>query len=245
MRSKIKKIISIANLFVKRGEEIILDDISAEITAGEIAAIIGPNGAGKTTLLKCLLGILPYKGEIKIFGSASINALDKIGYVPQRFSFDRSFPLTVREFLSLSAKNKNNIERALKEVEMEQAKNKLLGELSGGQLQRVLIARATMNDPEILLLDEPTSGIDVGAEKNFYEMILHQNKKHGCTIVLISHEVNMVYKYATQVICLNKNMLCMGAPEQAITKEIMSKLYGDSSTMTTHPHHSPRHHHKH
>lgn len=234
MRSK--PIISLKDVSVRRGNQLVLENVTADINHDEIVAIIGPNGAGKTTLLKSLLGLISYSGEISIMGHKPSEALKDIGYVPQRFAFEKNFPLTVGEFLHLTSNDQKAIDQALEEVEMNQYLNRPLGQLSGGQLQRVLIARAIMSNPKLLLLDEPTSGIDLEGEKDFYQIIKHQNKEHGATIVMISHEVNIVYAHATQVICLNKSLTCMGMPKEILTKEVLEQLYGSDSAVREHSH---------
>jgi len=231
-------IIQTKGVSVSFGSNEVLRNISLTVNKGEIVALIGPNGSGKSTLIKAILGLVDYSGEIKILNQPTKKILGRIGYVPQHFAFDKTFPLTVVEFLTLSCSKQTitNIPHALKEVEMSRQSDQLLGELSGGQLQRVLIARALLNQPEILFLDEPTTGIDIEGEKDFYEIISHQNKEHGVTIVMISHEINMVYKFATQIICLNKDLLCMGAPKDTITDEVLRQLYGEQVEITKHTH---------
>jgi len=231
-----KTIIQIKNLSVTRGNQVVVQNVNANINARDIVAIIGPNGAGKTTLLKCILGLLPYTGDIKVFGKKPAQALCDVGYVPQRLSFSKHFPLTVREFLQLSVIEAASIPKALREVEMQAYANRSLDKLSGGQFQRVLIARAIMNNPKLLLLDEPTAGVDQEGEKDFYEIIKHQNKAHNATVIMVSHEVNVVYKHATQVLCLNKNLCCMGKPKEILTKEVLEKLYGKNSAIRQHKH---------
>jgi ABC-type Mn2+/Zn2+ transport system ATPase subunit len=235
-----KTAISVKNLTVAFNEDVVLNDISFDIEAGSICAVIGPNGSGKTTLLKAILGLLPIKkGEIKIFGQKIKDALSQISYVPQRFSFDKTFPITVEEFLNLALKDnrdKNAVAERLQELEMQNFKNYSLGALSGGQLQRVLIARSLLNDPKILFLDEPVTGIDIGGERTFYELAKHLNKDHKITIVLVSHELDIVYKFADQVICLNKKLICQGVPEKVLTGETIAKLYGPVSLYKHHHH---------
>ncbi len=232
------QIIVIKNLKVALGNETLLDNIDITINKGEIAAIIGPNGAGKTTLLKAMLGLIPYSGTIQICGGDPRKALKKIGYIPQRFSFDKNFPITVYEFLELGIRriSQEVIFRALKEVGMKAHTGALIGQLSGGELQRVLIARAILNEPELLLFDEPTAGVDIGGENDFYEIIKHQNTEHNATIVMVSHELSMIYTHATQVICLNKSLFCMGAPRQVVTNEILEQLYGKQIELRGHTH---------
>lgn len=234
-----KYIIQTKNLSVSFNANVILRNININVKEGDVVAVIGPNGSGKSTLIKAILGLVPFSGEIKILGTNIEKQLEQIGYVPQKFSFDTTFPLTVWEFLKLAANDKikkDRILQVLTEVEMEKYQNQALGQLSGGQLQRILIARALLNDPKILFLDEPTTGIDIEGEKDFYQIIKHQNIKHNVTIIMISHEINMVYKFADQIICLNKDLICMGEPKQAITKEVMKELYGEDVDLMHHHH---------
>lgn len=215
-----------------------IKNVSFNIEKEDVAAIIGPNGSGKTTLLKAVLGLIPYSGQIKIFNKSIKDALPQIGYVPQRFEFDKTFPITVEEFLKLSpgAKDAKKMKHALEEMEIIRYKDSLIGRLSGGQMQRVLIARAVLGDPKILILDEPTSGIDVEGVKDFYSIVKHMNKEHKTTIVMISHEINMVYKFANKILCLNRNLICQGTPKTALTAKVLKKLYGEEINFREHAH---------
>ncbi len=230
--------IEISGLNVRFNSLSILRDINFKLEPGEIVAVIGPNGAGKTTLFRAILGLIPFDGSIRVLGSPTKKALGQLGYVPQRFSFDRSFPLRVREFLSLSLRGPDTglIERSLSDTEMLGRKDSLIGSLSGGQLQRVLMARALMGSPDILLLDEPTAGVDLEGESGFYDIIKKQNASRGVTSLVITHEINMVYKYATRVICLNRDIYCHGTPKESITRELLSRLYGKDVVMRGHSH---------
>jgi len=231
------KILEIKNLTVKYDGHVILNELNFWVNSGEIVAIIGPNGSGKTTLLKAILGLIPHRGEVKIFGGPPKLALSEIGYVPQRLDFDRTFPLTVEEFLNfIKVKNRAWHDEVLREAGVDAFTGKRIGELSGGQLQRLLIAKALLKEPKLLMLDEATSGVDVAAEMTFFELIEHLNKIHKVTIMLISHEVQMVYKFATQILCLNKDLVCNGRPKEAITKEVLEKLYGKNIEFQSHEH---------
>jgi len=230
--------IDVKNLTVRFGEYTALEDVSFRIQEKEIAAIIGPNGSGKSTLIKALLGMVPHQGTVSVLGKPAGRALADIGYVPQRFHLDRQFPITVEEFLRLCAgtEKMSRIDEALKEVDMREYKKRQLGTLSGGQIQRVLIARAILHNPKVLLLDEPTSGIDIEGVKDFYSIIEHMNQKHDVTIVMVSHEVNMVYKFADCILCLNRNLVCQGEPKAALTKEVLTQLYGEEVGFREHQH---------
>jgi ABC-type Mn2+/Zn2+ transport system ATPase subunit len=231
-------IISVKNLSVAFDGRNALHQVSFEIERGDIVAIVGPNGSGKTTLFRAILGLVPYQGQVKINGSSVSKALSHIGYVPQRFVFDRTIPMTVEEFLKISFDHVSSarINHVLKEVDMVHRKEAQIGILSGGELRRILIARALINDPLLLLLDEATSGVDVAGAKTFYEIIAHLNQIHQTTVLLISHEVNMVYEFANEVICLNHDLICYGKPKEALTREVLDKLYGKEFRFQEHEH---------
>lgn len=231
-------IIQVKNLSVKYGNTVVLKNISFSINEGSITVILGPNGSGKTTLLKAMLGLAPMsEGEVLIAGQPIGGSGQVVGYVPQRFSFDKTFPLTVEEFLNLSlvdpAKQKN-IGEFLDDVGMKNDTGKLLGSLSGGQLQRILIVRALINDPKILFFDEPVSGIDLEGEKTFYELISHLNQGHQITAIIVSHEIDVVYDFANHVLCLNKKLLCQGSPKNILTQDTLQQLYGERTGVYKH-----------
>ena len=233
----VENIITVKDLSVQFGSNTAIDNVSFNVAHGDIAMIIGPNGCGKSTLVKAMLGLVPYKGEVRILGEKTKDVLSDVAYVPQTFSFDKTFPITVEEFLKLSPKaNEARIAKALDEVGMDKYRLRQLGKLSGGQLQRVLIASAILQFPKVLFLDEPTSGIDQEGIKEFYEVISHLNKNHDVTIVMVSHEVNVVYSFAKTVICLNKDVVCFGKPKEVLSKEVFVKLYGAQSEFNIHTH---------
>lgn len=230
------KALTVKRLNVAFGRNVVLEDVSFELDSGVIAAIIGPNGSGKSTLFRAILGLIPFDGEIRIFNEPIGKALPRIGYVPQHFDFDRTVPITVNEFLSFTAPNlgKRKAETICRDVQVDTLKDKLIGELSGGQLQRVMIAQALFKNPELLLLDEPSSGIDIEGAKAFYDLIEHLNTKHKVTVLLISHEINFVHGFADQVICLNRNLICDGAPSKVLDKATLGKLYGSRIDLHLH-----------
>lgn len=220
---------------------VILDGISFAIPAGTMAAIIGPNGSGKTTLVKTLLGLVkPTAGKSLFFGQHLHESRGEIGYVPQRFPFEKTFPMTVAEFLNLNKHRhtpKHAGIEAIKEVGLTPLiLEKRLGDLSGGQLQRVLIASAILNHPSILFLDEPATGIDVVGEEALYDVLSHLNKEHRTTILMVSHDIAMVSQLVDTVICINKKLLCVGPPESTLTNKQLSHLYGDTAHPFAHHH---------
>jgi zinc transport system ATP-binding protein len=226
-----EKILSVSNLKVEFNNHIILDNISFDVVRDSTMAVIGPNGAGKSVLFRSILGLIPYKGVITWAKDV------KIGYVPQKLAIDKDLPLTVSEFLGFKEKNKEKIASVMHSVgflkEAEHVHNDKrvlrtrLGDLSGGELQRVLIAYALLDDPNVLLFDEPTAGVDVAGEETVYGLINKLKTDDDLTIIFISHEIEVVNKYADSVLCLNKEKICFGAPESAISKEAIEKMYGE------------------
>jgi zinc transport system ATP-binding protein len=216
--------LEVKNLVVRVGEQEIIRNISFVLQEGTITALIGPNGAGKSVLLKTILGLYPYEGEIKIFGENHLKMLALVGYVPQNYNFDPVLPLTVYEFLKIS-NPQGKIDEVLKEIDIENIKDKNISRLSGGQLQRVLFARAILSQPKILLLDEPVSETDIVGQKEFYEIIKHLNKEYGTTILITSHEITIVHTFAQRVLCLNHSLVCDGPVTELFKEEILKKLY--------------------
>lgn len=208
----------------------IVQNLSFNIDQGESLAIIGPNGSGKTVLLKSLLGIVPRGGEVKWAPGAAI------GYVPQKIDADRHLPLNLKNLMQAKGAvlgfAKNKTDAATKELPREvglgpELLETSLGHLSGGQFQKALIAFALMGNPNVMLLDEPTASIDIPGEEQIYELIHRLQDEHGITVILVSHDLSFVYKYATKVLCLNKTGMCFGPPEEALSKDVLEKLYGE------------------
>lgn len=224
-----------------------IENINFRIEDNKIAIIIGPNGAGKTTLIKAILGLMPYQGEVLFFGNPQHTEQHryKIGYVPQRFSIDFSIPVTVNEFLDFALLNckhtskekKQMIISSLSQVKAEHLSARRMATLSGGQLQRILLARAIVHEPRLLILDEPEAGVDVGGEKIFYEILENLVKKQDLSALLISHELEIVRAYADQVICLNRYLVCNGSPQKVLNRQTFEKLYGTKATINQHKHH--------
>lgn len=227
----------------------VLRGVDLHIPRGQLVALIGPNGSGKTTLLRCLLGLQRVDaGEIKLLGESDVReALPRVGYVPQRLALERSFVLSVREFLSLRLRRTRHwfwrphrvidriLSETLVEIGVEPMLDRPLAQLSGGQLQRVLIAFSLLGKPELLLLDEPTAGVDTPGEQTFYELIAEIHRRHQLTVLLVSHDLSMVYRHASWVYALNGVICCEGSPEQVMNTESLKAAYGI--------HVSPYHHH--
>lgn len=225
-------LLDVSNLSVALDGQQIVDDVSFHLKENETLAIIGPNGAGKTTVFRALLGFIPYTGNI------SWSKGVKIGYVPQKLFIDRDLPLTVKEFFSLRSGNVSDDEmkRVLSVVGFDSEKTlpKKIGVLSGGEIQRILIAWALCNHPDVLLFDEPTSGVDISAEISIYSLLnkLHETQKFA--VILISHELEIVDKYATDVICLNKKTVCYGAPRKVFNNKNLIELFGEDISLYHH-----------
>lgn len=193
---------------VRFGGEPVLSDVSLAIEPGEIVTILGPNGSGKSTLLRALLGILPLAS-----GSVSRAEGLRLGYVPQKLSIDRSMPMTVRRFLSLPVRV-GDVEAtaALARVGLPGLEARQMAGLSGGQFQRVLLARALLSAPQLLILDEPTQGLDQPGEAGFYRLIEEVRRETGAAILMVSHDLHVVMAASDRVICLNGHICCQGSP---------------------------------
>ncbi len=218
-------ILSVKNLNVSFDGLPVLDNITFEVGRGETLAVIGPNGAGKTVLFRALIGALPSTGEIQWASDT------RIGYVPQKLDIERNVPLSLRDFLKmkmrLSHETNSSLDETLERVHLPPVLlSKRLEDLSSGQFQRALIAFALIGKPNVLLFDEPTASVDAPREEQIYNMIHELQDQYGFTFILTSHDLNIVYRYATQVLCINKEMLCHGIPEDALTIEALQKLYG-------------------
>jgi len=210
-----------------------LDNISFTVGKGDFLGIIGPNGAGKTTLFQCMLGIIrDYEGEINLFGfdiKHNKKILQKIGYVPQKKNVEQTFPATVKEVVSLGVIGMRNssdyIDKAIDFVELGAYRDKRIGELSEGQQQRAIIAKALVKQPELLILDEPTTGIDSASQERFYDLLTKLNKDKGITIVWSSHDMNAVERLANKVACIDRKLFFHGQSEDFFGNEERMKSY--------------------
>ena len=199
-----------------------LHDVSVRVQAGEIVTIVGPNGSGKSTLLRAMLGILPVAS-----GRVERRVGLRIGYVPQRLTLDRSLPMTVRRFLSLPLRVSDAAAReALARVGLPGVEAQQMAGLSGGQMQRVLLARALLNTPHILVLDEPTQGLDQPGEASFYRLIEDVRRESGVAVLMVSHDLHVVMAASDRVICLNGHICCEGAPRVVSTAPEYRALFG-------------------
>ena len=219
-----------------------LDDISFGIAEGDFLGIIGPNGAGKSTLFRCMLGLhTQYDGTIKFFDQDirdSRKYLSQVGFVPQKPVVDRNFPATIREVLSMS-QNSNDpkkVDEALQKVWMHELADRRIGDLSAGQQQRVFIAKALVNSPKILVLDEPITGIDQYNQDLFFQILGELNTKEKISIIWSSHDLDAVERLASKVACLNKTLFFHGISKEFFSDDEMLKKYSETS-MQMHMHH--------
>jgi zinc transport system ATP-binding protein len=215
-------LIAADHICVRYGTDEVLHDVTVSIAPGEIVTILGPNGSGKSTLLRALLGIIPV-AEGRILRQAGL----RVGYVPQRLQIDRSMPLTVRRFLSLPVRATDAAAAtALARVGMADEAGSQMTDLSGGQLQRVLLARALLADPQILMLDEPTQGLDQQGEAGFYRLIEEVRATTGAAVLMVSHDLHVVMAASDRVICLNGHICCEGTPRVVSTAPEYRALFG-------------------
>lgn len=226
-------ILEVKNLNIEIAGSKIIENINFEINKGDVLAIIGPNGAGKTMLLKALLSLIPFEGEIKW------DKKIKLGYVPQRLEIETDIPLTVKEFFRLRIRNLKDekIAEMLRFVQLDKnILNSGFGQISIGQRQRILIAWAMIDNPDVLLFDEPTADIDIAGQESIYKMLYEMQSKTNLTVILISHDLNIVYRYAEKILCLNKKQICMGTPKEILQAEQLLELYGGEKAFYQHKH---------
>jgi zinc transport system ATP-binding protein len=247
-------IIEIKNLNFTYERQRVLEDINMTIEQGSFVGLVGPNGSGKTTLLKCLLGLLkPQQGEIKLFGQPiqKFKNWHEIGFVSQKAnSFNTGFPASVYEVVSsgltsklglfkfMSQQDRQNVAQAIEAVGLNKFSKRNIGELSGGQQQRTFIARAIVSNPKLLILDEPTVGVDSQTVQNFYEMLMHLNRDLGITLILVTHDVGTITDKVSHVACINKHLHFHGNAKEfeMLKDEDVSDIYGHSLHVLTHDH---------
>ncbi len=222
-------LLAVSHLTVKEHGKTILNDVTFSVKRGTTLGIVGPNGAGKTTLFRALLNLVSYTGRVEWDGKV------KIGYVPQRFIVT-DIPISVGEFLSF--KCKTGLEECLHAVDLEGTDviKKPLSVLSGGEMQRVLIAWAIVDHPDVLLFDEPTSSVDIGGEALVYQTLNKIEKGFGITVLLISHEIDVILRYSDSALALNKTVTYFGDSKGLSNPELLSRIYGTETLLAEHRH---------
>jgi ABC-type Mn2+/Zn2+ transport system ATPase subunit len=227
-----KDILKVENLSVSYGKEQVLKNINFSVKEKDVFIILGPNGSGKSTLLKAILDLIPYEGKISW-------TTKNISFLPsQEFLTRKNLPpLSIKDFFHFKTKSKDKVIKILKEVGLDKSiLKKQFNELSTGQFQRMTIAWSLVGKPKILIFDEPTSGIDVGGEETIYTVLHKFWEKWGLTIILVTHDLNVVWEHSSKVLCLNKKITCMGKPQHVLTPENLKKIYGTGVKFYKHRH---------
>jgi len=247
----VSPLIELRRVDVRFDERLALDGVDLDVEPGDILGVIGPNGSGKTTLLRVMLGLLPASaGTVRLFGTepAAFREWHRLGYVPQRASIDPGLPATVSEVVGTGlvsrlgvlrrarAPDRARVREALEQVGMAQHGAARIGTLSAGQQQRVLIARALASAPELLVLDEPTEGIDPEAQAAFYALLHTLNREQGVTLVMVSHDIAAVAREVTKLACLNRRLVYHGPPAAALAADTLAALYGPAARIVAHGH---------
>ena len=244
-------VIKIRDLHFNYGDVPILEDINIDIQQKEFIGMVGPNGSGKTTLLKIILGLLvPDHGTVEVLGKPPVQSVKNVGYMPQFAPFTRDFPISVEETVLMgrlgktssmgffSKEDKQLAAESMEAVEVLDLRKRSIGSLSGGQLQRALIARALTCNPEIMILDEPTANVDMKVEKDIFDLLKRLNEK--ITIIVVTHDIGFISQYIDRVACINRTLICH--PTSELTGETIENLYGTHVHMVHHHHEGEDHH---
>lgn len=233
-------LVEIQNVSLRFGRREILEDINFNIRRGEIVTLIGPNGAGKTALLKVILGLYqPTSGQVVT------NRNLRIGYMPQMLAVESLMPLNVARFLELSPRaSADKCQAVAEELRIQQLLDSPVQNISGGELQRVLLARALLNEPDLLVLDEPAQGIDINGQAALYQMISNARNKLNCAILMVSHDLHLVIAGTDQVICLNRHICCSGHPAAVMQNPEFINLFGSNiaAELAIYTHHHDHQH---
>ena len=222
------------------GSRQLLESVNLQLHAGEVLTIVGPNGAGKTTLLRVALGLMPATAGT-VYRKTGLN----VGYMPQKLQIDSTFPITVRRFLSMAGQPLHDDGLSLlQEVGATHVMDSSLQSLSGGEMQRVMLARALARDPDLLVLDEPVQGVDVHGQRELYQLINHLRDDHSCSVLMVSHDLHLVMAATDRVLCLNRHICCSGTPESVTNDPAYIELFGQQALQHLALYsHDPTHHH--
>lgn len=228
-------VLDVRHLSIRFGSSVVVTDLSFRVSRGTSLAIIGPNGAGKTVLFRALIRAIPFEGHVRWAPGT------RLGYVPQKLDLERDVPITGGDFLraraALARESAASVARALALVGVSpEVASYPIGTLSGGQFQRLLIAFALVGNPNVLLLDEPTAGVDEPGQERLNELVRRLQHEQGLTILFISHELSVVYRYATNVLCLGRVPACVGPPRTILTPELLHEMYGTPMDYHVHDH---------
>ena len=247
------EIVRVEDLVVRFRDAVALDGVNLSIYSGAFTGLIGPNGAGKTTLLRVLLGLIkPDRGSVLVFGHPPGHAHNLIGYVPQYTRFDPAFPVSARDVALMGrhsvagvgrpfrAEDYEAADEALERVGISDLAGKRFGSLSGGQRQKTLIARALSGRPRLLLMDEPTTGVDMLSQESFYSLLQDLKRDLNMTIVLVSHDIGVIKSQVDQIVCVNKKIYCHGPPMEVLRSGGIGSAYVKGSEIVTHEHGAPR-----
>ncbi len=233
-------LIKAEDISIQFGDRQVLQNVSLTIKQGQVLTLIGPNGAGKTTLVRIILGLLkPQSGRIEKPQNL------RIGYMPQKLHVEATMPITVRRFLELARhKSSAPIDEILQEVQITHLMHHQLRSISGGEMQRVLLARALSQQPQLLVLDEPAQGVDVSGQAELYQLINDIRARHNCGVLMISHDLHLVMAKTDEVVCLNHHICCHGRPEQVSVDPSYLALFGkkEAKNLAVYTHNHNHHH---
>lgn len=224
-------LLTAANINLRIGEHQILDNVSFQLQKGQITTLIGPNGAGKTSLIRILLGLKkPTSGRITLAKEI------RMGYMPQKMVIDNTLPLSVKGFLKLANRNLKQCHQVLDLVGVPQLIDSPMAHLSGGETQRILLARALLRRPQLLVLDEPVQGVDINGQEALYKLIADIRDETGCSVFMVSHDLHLVMAATDEVLCLNHHLCCTGTPEAVSVDPVFTELFGLRTALYTHHH---------
>ncbi|GAA3942501.1 zinc ABC transporter ATP-binding protein ZnuC [Litoribacillus peritrichatus] len=234
-------LLTVSGLTLKMQKRTILDQIEFTIQPGQIVTLIGPNGAGKSSLIRCILGLQKYqKGNVTIQPGA------RIGYMPQKMHVEQSLPITVDRFLSLGPKSsKDDRLAALQRVSVDHIAESPLQTISGGEQQRVLLARAILNKPQLMILDEPAQGVDINGQAELYQLVQSIRDELGCGVLMVSHDLHLVMAATDQVLCLNHHICCSGHPDEVTRSDEYISIFGPQKIHPMLAHYTHHHDHTH